>query len=262
MQPSKFKQAIASGGTAVGHMIGEFGTRNIARIVATANPDFVMIDMEHNGFDTERVADLCAWFRATGIDLMVRVPQGLYHFCARSLDAGAQGIMVANVESVEQAKAIVDACKYPPFGHRGVGLGGAHNDFVMPADPAEYFRFANENSVIVAMIESPVGLANADAIAATPGIDMLWVGHFDFSTNMGIPGQFQHPDFLAALATVAAAAHRHGKQAGMQPGRVEDARQWSELGFNVLNFGIDYGVYRAALANGVKQVRELLARLS
>ena len=257
MKPSKFKQSIAATGTAAGHMIGDFGTRNIARIVASANPDFVMIDMEHTGFDTERVADLCAWFRATDIAPMVRVPQGLYHFCARTLDAGALGIMVANVETAAQAKEIVDACKYAPLGRRGVALGGAHNDFVMP-DPAEYFRDANDNTTVVTMIESPVGLANLDAIAATPGVDVLWVGHYDLTQAMGIPAQFQHPDFLAALAAVTAAARRHGKQAGIQPGRVEEAQQWRQIGFNVMSWSIDYAVYRAALVSGVEQVREIL----
>lgn len=258
MKPNKFQQSIAARGTAAGHMIGDFGTRNIARIVAAAGLDFVMLDMEHTGFDTERIADLCAWFRSTDIAPMVRIPQGLYHFCARTLDAGALGIMVANVETPEQAKQIVDACKYAPLGRRGVALGGAHNDFVMP-EPVDYFQYANANTTVVTMIESPLGVANADAIAATPGVDMLWVGHYDLTQAMGIPAQFQHPDFLAALSTVTAAARAHGKQAGIQPGRVEDARQWHSLGFNVISWGIDYAVYKAALTEGVAEVRRILA---
>jgi 2-keto-3-deoxy-L-rhamnonate aldolase RhmA len=257
MKPNKFQQAIKATGTAAGHMISDFGTRNIARIVAAANPDFVMIDMEHTGFDTERIADLCAWFCATDIAPMVRVPQGLYHFCARTLDAGALGIMVANVETAEQAKSIVDACKYAPLGRRGVALGGAHNDFVMP-NPAEYFGYANVNTTVVTMIESPVGVANVDAIAATPGVDVLWVGHFDLTQAMGIPAQFNHPEFLAALDSVIAAARRHGKQAGIQPTRIEDAQQWRNIGFNVLSWSIDYAVYRTALVSGVDQVRRIL----
>jgi len=257
MKPNKFQQSIAATGTAAGHMISDFGTRNIARIVAGANPDFVMIDMEHTGFDTERIADLCAWFRATDIAPMVRVPQGLYHFCARTLDAGALGIMVANVETPEQAKKIVNACKYAPLGHRGVALGGAHNDFIMP-NPAEYFAYANTNTTVVCMIESPIGVANVDAIAATPGVDVVWVGHFDLTQAMGIPAQFQHPDFLSAMHAVTAAARRHGKQAGIQPTRVEDARQWREIGFNVLSWSIDYAVYRTALVSGVNEIRNIL----
>jgi 2-dehydro-3-deoxyglucarate aldolase/4-hydroxy-2-oxoheptanedioate aldolase len=257
MKPNKLQQSIAATGSAVGHMIGDFGTRNIARIVAAADLDFVMIDMEHTGYDTERIADLCAWFRATDIAPMVRVPQGLYHFCARTLDAGALGIMVANVETPAQATEIVNACKYAPLGRRGVALGCAHNDFVMP-DPVEYFHYANRNTTVIAMIESPTGLANLDAIAATPGIDVLWVGHYDLTQAMGIPAQFQHPDFLNALAAVVDAARRHGKQAGIQPGRLEDAEQWRAIGFNVLSWSIDFAVYRAALVNGASDLRRIL----
>lgn len=257
MKPNKFKQSVLDTGGAVGHMIADFGTRNVARIVANSGLDFVMIDMEHTGFDTERIADLCAWFRVTDIAPMVRVPQGLYHFCARTLDAGALGIMVANVETAAQARDIVNACKYAPLGRRGVALGFAHNDFVMP-DPVEYFARANDNTTVIAMIESPVGLANLDAIAATPGIDVLWVGHYDLSQAMGIPAQFQHPDFLAALKNVTAAARRHGKQAGIQPGNDADAKQWREIGFNVLSWSVDFAVYRAALTTGVENLRTLL----
>jgi 2-dehydro-3-deoxyglucarate aldolase/4-hydroxy-2-oxoheptanedioate aldolase len=258
MKPNKMKLALSASGGAVGHMISEFGTRNIARIVAGAKPDFVMIDMEHTGYDTERIADLCAWFRCTEIAPMVRVPQGLYHFCARTLDAGALGIMVANVETGEQAKEIVDACKYAPLGRRGVALGGAHNDFVMP-DPETYFKYANDNTAVITMIESPVGLSNLDAIAATPGVDVLWVGHYDLTQAMGIPAQFQSREFLGALEAVVAAARRHGKNAGIQAGSLEQARQWRAIGFNVISWSIDYAIYRAALAQGVSDLRDLLA---
>lgn len=259
MKPNRMKASVAAKGTAVGHMISEFATRGIARIIATADPDFVMIDMEHTGFDTERIADLCAWFRQNDIAPFVRVPQGLYHFCARTLDAGALGIMVANVENGEHAKQIVNACKYAPLGHRGVALGGAHNDYAMPADPVEYYNAANANTTVICMIESPNGLANLDAIAATEGVDVLWVGHFDLTTAMGIPAQFQHPDFLDALNNVVAAARKYGKQAGIQPSSAEQARQWKQIGFNVISWSVDFVVYKNALAAGVKGLRDILA---
>lgn len=224
MKPNRLQQALAAHGSAVGTMIMEFGTRGVAKILASTPVDFVMIDMEHTGFDTSHVADLCAWFKATDIAPFVRIPQNLYHFCARTLDAGALGIMVANVENAEQAKAIVDACKYAPMGKRGIALGTAHSDYLVP-DPVGYFARANENTTVITMIESPSGLANLEAIAATPGVDVLWVGHYDLSSAMGIPGEFQHPDFLAALAAVVAAAARHGKVAAIQPGNSAQAKQ-------------------------------------
>jgi 2-dehydro-3-deoxyglucarate aldolase/4-hydroxy-2-oxoheptanedioate aldolase len=257
MKPNRFKQAVAEGRIPLGHMIWEFGTRGVPKLLESTGIDFVLIDMEHTGFDTERVADLIAWFKATPIAPFVRVPQRLYHFLARVMDAGALGVMVANVETAAQAHEIVQAVKYAPLGNRGLGLGGAHNDFI-PPDPVAYIRHANENTTIICQIESTVGLSNLDGIAATQGVDVLWVGHFDLTQSMGILGQFQHPQCLAALRAVVAAANRHGKRAGIQPGNAAQADEWIALGFNVISLGADVAVYRAALGDAVRQLRTRL----
>src|SRR5436190_6826146 len=121
MKESRLQRILRQGGVPVGDMIMEFSTRGIAKILDAAGVDFVLIDMEHTGFDTERIADLVAWFKATPIAPLVRVPQGLYHFLARTMDAGALGVMVGNVETAQQARDIVRAAKYAPLGNRGVG---------------------------------------------------------------------------------------------------------------------------------------------
>ena len=98
------------------------------------------------------------------------------------------------------------------------------------------------------------------AVAAIPGVDILWVGHFDLSTSMGIPGQFQHPDFLAALKRVVESANKHGKKLGIQPGTPEYLDQWMNLGFNVISWNVDSAVYRAALEAGIRLVRDRAGR--
>jgi len=258
VKPNLLKQRLAEGRLAVGHMLLEFGTRGVAKILEAAGVDFVLLDMEHSGMELERIGDLIAWLKATPVAPLVRVPQAEYHFIARCLDAGALGIMAPNVESVEQARVIVDAVKYAPQGRRGLGLGTAHNDYLPPV-PSEYLREANANTAVICQIESLRGLQNLEAIAALPGVDVLWVGHFDLTQSMGIVGQFQHPRFLEALARVPAAARHHGKAAGVQPGSREQAAEWRKLGYNVVSFGSDIAVYRAALAGAVAAVRELEA---
>ncbi len=254
MKSNRFREVLQSGRIPIGHMIWEFGTRGIARILASTGIDFVLIDMEHTGFDTERIADLMAWFKATDIAPFVRVPQNLYHFLARTLDAGALGVMVANVESAEAAREIVSAVKYAPLGNRGVGLGGAHTDYLVP-DPAGYFKEANENTIIICQIESARGLANSEAIAAVQGVDVLWVGHFDLTQSMGITAEFSNPLFLDALRAVAAAAKKHGKHAGIQPGDLEQARLWMSLGYDVLSWRTDVAAYRIALTDSIRDLR-------
>lgn len=256
MKPNRYREVIAAGRNPVGHMVWEFGTRGIAKLAEAADVDFVIFDMEHSGFGVERVFDLIAWSKACPFAPFVRVPEAQYHFLARIMDAGALGVMIGNVQTPEQAKSIVDAVKYAPLGKRGVGLGSAHTDYLAP-DAASYYRESNESSVVICQIESPLGVANAEAIAATPGVDNLWVGHFDLSTSMGIPAQFHHPDFLAALRTTVAAARKHGKRAGIQPGSLDQAAEWREIGFDVFSYGADSAVYRAALTQGVAGLRQL-----
>jgi 2-dehydro-3-deoxyglucarate aldolase/4-hydroxy-2-oxoheptanedioate aldolase len=216
--------------------------------------------MEHNGFDAERIADLIAWFKATDIAPFVRVPQGLYHFIARTMDAGALGIMVGNVETAEQARAIVNAVKYAPIGKRGVGLGTAHNDYIQP-DADTYFAFANRNTTVICQIESVTGLENLEGIAATPDVDILWVGHYDLSVSMGINARFEHPAFRAALAKVVDAANRHGKLAAIQPGSTTQAEEWLAAGFHVLSWKTDIALYRAALKKELDELDALSERV-
>jgi len=258
MKPNRFKRVLSQGRVPVGHMIMEFGTRGIAKLLESADLDFVVIDMEHNAFDSERIADLMAWLKATDIAPFVRVPQGLYHFLARTMDAGALGVMVANVETAEQARSVVSAVKYAPLGRRGLGLGTAHNDYLQP-DPVAYMREANENTTVICQIESTTGLANAGAIAATEGVDVLWVGHFDLTQSMGIPGKFEEPRFLEALASVVKAAQGSGKAAAIQPGSLEQAERWLALGFHVISWKTDIALYRGALQTEIRALRERIS---
>ena len=253
------QQALAAGRIPVGHMIWEFSTRGIAKIVESANLDFVLIDMEHSEFDLDKVADLIAWFKATDIAPFVRVPGCHYHFMARVMDGGALGVMIPNLETAEQARLSVNSVKYAPMGKRGVGLGSAHTDYLNP-DPVEYFKESNQNTTIIAQIESPIGLANIEAIAATPGIDILWVGHFDLSQAMGIAAQFQHPQFLAALDQVVAVTRKHGKLAGIQPASMEQAEQWVKIGFNVISWKADSALYGGALCGEVDALRKQILK--
>lgn len=255
MKPNRFKQVLAQGRIPVGHLIWEFGTLGIAKIAEAADLDFVMIDMEHTRFSSETIAELIGWFKATSIAPFVRVPQNLYHFIARTMDSGALGVMVANVENGDQAKQIVNAVKFAPMGLRGVGLGTPHTDYLSP-DPPVYFKYSNDNTTVICMIESPAGLASLDAIAGTAGVDVLWVGHYDLTQAMGIPGQFDHPDFLQALRDVCSAAKRHGKAAGINPTNAPQAERWLDIGFNVMSWGSDSGVYRDALTAAVSSLRE------
>ncbi len=254
MKPNLIRQRLAEGKVPVGHMIMEFATRGIAKITESAGLDFVLLDMEHGGRDFGSICDLLAWFKSTPITPVVRVPATEYHFIARVMDAGAQGVMVPNVRSVEQAQRVITALRFAPDGDRGLGLGGAQNDYMRP-QPVEYMTEANQSNIFLCQIESTKALAGIDDIASLPGVDNLWVGHYDLSQSMGIVGQLENPVFVDALRKVTDAAKRHGKSAGIQPGTVAQAREWMGLGFNVISYSVDHGVYSAALKADTAAIR-------
>jgi 2-dehydro-3-deoxyglucarate aldolase/4-hydroxy-2-oxoheptanedioate aldolase len=250
MRDNLFQSALAAGRMPKGHMVWEFATRGMPRILDSAGLDFVVYDMEHSGFDLAAIADLLAANAHCRVTPFVRIPQDHYHFIARVLDAGAMGIMVPNVKTPEQARAIVQYAKYPLAGIRGLGLGTAHNDYVMP-NPAQYLEEANQRTTIICQMEHPEGIANAEAIASIPGVDVLWVGHFDLSANMGMVGEFARPEFQNALDAVVRAARATGKVSAIQPGTAEQFREFKAKGFDVLSYGADFNMYRAALSHAL-----------
>src|SRR3954470_21544066 len=198
MKANTVKRALQAGERSLGTMIFEFPTTGIARIAAEAGADFVIYDMEHTGWSIETIRALMATSRAADLVPMVRVPATQYHLISRPLDVGAMGIMVPMVETEDQARLIVRSAKYTPEGSRGAGFGLAHDDYE-PGDVFEKMQRSNAELLLIAQIETVTGLENADRIAAVPGIDVLWIGHFDLTNSMGIPAQFGHPDYLKAV---------------------------------------------------------------
>lgn len=256
MKPNRFKQVLAEGKMPVGHMVLEFGTRGMPQILETTGVDFVVVDMEHSGFTIANIADMMAWFKLTTLAPFVRIPQIEYHFIARSLDAGALGIMVPDVQNVAEARSIVEAAKYAPLGKRGVAIGTANTDF-KGVDPEEFLSYANKNTTVICQIESQEGLDQVQDIATTPGVDVLWVGQFDLSHSLGIAGQFQHPRFLDALKVVVDTAHKHGLVACIQPSNMAQAQEWMEIGFNAISYSGDLLVYIEAMTQAISDVRKL-----
>jgi 2-keto-3-deoxy-L-rhamnonate aldolase RhmA len=259
MKPNRFKEVRAEGRVPVGQMLWESGSRGMARMMDACDLDFAIIDTEHAAFTSAEVADLVAWFSATTIAPFVRVTEIAYHLLARTMDAGALGVMVPNVKNAAEARAVVDAVKYAPLGRRGIGLGGALTGY-RGVNPAEFLEYSNANTTVMCQIESVEGIENLEAIATTPGVDVLWVGHYDLSQSMGIPGQFHDERFRDNLKRVIAVCDRHNLGAGIQPGSIAQAQEWLETGFNVISYSTEMAVYLTAMTQAVQQVRALAAK--
>jgi 2-keto-3-deoxy-L-rhamnonate aldolase RhmA len=254
MRQNRVKQTLTAGGFAIGTMVFEFSTTGIGRIAAAAGAEFVIFDMEHTGWSVETIRMLIATTRAADTVPMVRVPATQYHLLSRPLDVGAMGLMVPMVEDAEQARLIVRSAKYTPDGARGTAFVISHDDF-QPGDVDAKMRRANDEGLLIAQIETARGVENVDAIAAVPGIDVLWIGHFDLTASLGIPAQFDHPRFSEAVARVVDACERHGKTAGIMASSVPNAHDWIGRGFRAVAYSGDLWIYAQALAEGIGAVR-------
>jgi 2-keto-3-deoxy-L-rhamnonate aldolase RhmA len=256
MRTNPVRRDLGEGKTALGTMVFEFATPGIARIVAAAGADFVIFDQEHSGWGIDTIRTLMATARAADVVPLVRVPATQYHSIARPLDVGASGVMVPMVETAEQAVLVVSSAKYPPQGNRGAAFGIAHDDYEAPVDPMSSMQNANDETLVIVQIETRRGLENVEEIAAVEGVDVLWVGHNDLTNSMGIPGQFDHPDYLRAVDRFLEVCDYKGKAPGIMSTSVDEARMQLEQGFRCVAYWGDIWLYASALRQGLAAIRE------
>src|SRR6478752_4552217 len=222
--------------------VNQLRTPNIAMIAAACGFDAVYIDLEHNPTSLETAAGVCVAALGMGITPIARITSHDRHDATRILDCGAQGVMVPHVQNATEAKAIVEACLYAPKGHRSAfGSGPALGYAAIGQE--EVCRRLNDETLLMAMIETPKAVENADAIAAVDGIDVLHIGASDLSTEMGIPGQYTHERMRAAFESVARAVKGHGKAMGSAAcARISKFQSWPlRLGVRYLTGGSDVG---------------------
>lgn len=239
----------------LGHLVAEFATPGIGHILAGAGAEFAFLDMEHSGFHHETVKSVVRYVQAADLPTAVRVPSKEYHHLARAADVGAEAIIVPMVSRPDEAERLVRHIKYTPRGERGVALGLAHDDY-RDGPVAEKLRRLNERMCFIALIETAKGAENVEAIAAIDGVDCLWMGHFDLTCSLGIPGEFEHPAFTQAVERIVGAAKRHGKGLGRLVGDVGSAVAEARRGFDMICYSGDAWLLQAALKTGIEQIRD------
>ena len=261
MAHASLKQMATSRSLKLGHFLVEFATPGIGHILKAAGCEFVVLDTEHSGYSFETVRSVVQYARAAELPIIVRVPSKEYHHIARALDMGADGVMLPMVNDADEARHIVNCMKYPPEGSRGAIFQFAHDSY-QPGAPLEKMRAANRQTVLVAQIETAAGVENVDAIAAVDGVDVLWVGHFDLSNSLGIPGQFDHPDFLQANDAVIKACRKHGKSAGRLIPSVEQCIALYQDGFDMISYSGDVWAFHGAISSALSDIRQACSATS
>jgi 2-keto-3-deoxy-L-rhamnonate aldolase RhmA len=251
---NKTKRKLQNNELALGFGIHHLRTGASAMLAAASGHDWLFIDMEHGAISVHDAAQLCLAALPTGITPIVRICADALDEGTRCLDNGALGVIVPHVDTVERAKEIAHAFRYPPLGHRSWGGPPAAYGYQPPGN-AEAQAALNEAVLVVAMIESPQAVGNADAIAAVEGIDALLIGTSDLTAEMGISGQIGHARVAEAYEKVGAACRAHGKALGM--GGVYDkdnASRYIKGGARMILSGSDHNYILA----GAKSRTEIL----
>lgn len=246
MRNNPVKERLLRGEAVFGTFGWEFLVPGLPQMARACGAEFLLLDMEHAGAGFDQIKTQAALCRGIGVVPMARVPTSGYDHIARVLDAGAMGVMVPMVGSAEEARHIVSCTRYPPAGRRGAAFGFAADDY--EGGPVEEIvRVANERTLVICLIETAEGVENVDAIAAVPGVDVIWLGHFDLTNFLGIPGRFDHPRYLQSLERMQAAAARHGKALGVMTAGEAWSRDYWARGFRMFAAGVDAHLLQSAL---------------
>ena len=245
MRTNKVKRKLADGKPSIGTWI-TMGHLHACRVLERSGFDWLTLDVEHAPYDWRETATVVAAIADAGCVPIIRVPTGSHTWIKRALDAGAYGIVVPMVDTVEQARAAIAAAKYPPQGTRSSG-GGMHN-LNFDCSVGEYYERANDETMVILQTESPQGVANAAEIYSLPGCDAIFVGPNDMKFQMRQPdGTF--PDDAAVedlIQQVVEVGRTVGCPTGMHVLTVEQAQQRIGDGMQFIGIHSDLGMLARA----------------
>lgn len=237
--PGHLKSALKSTRLLRFFALGQFCVPKFVELVAlTGGFDAVWLDQEHCGLSTATIEDCARAGRAAGLDTFVRLPAFDYAAVMRVLEAGAGGAMASMVRTTQQARDLVRWGKFHPRGERGVngtGVDGRYGTM----NAADYFRSANDETVLIVQIEHIDAVNVVEEIAAIDDVDCLFIGPADLSQSMGVPCQWDHPDLWKAIERTAKACAAARRPWAILPLGTEFARRCVDLGCRALSTGID-----------------------
>ena len=245
------KQKVAASTQMRGAMVFEFFSPGIPIILKNAGCEFVIFDMEHGGLSLEQFKTLSIISNSNKIAPFIRIPEIKYNYVARALDLGASGVMVPMVNTPDDVIKIVRSSKYPPQGQRGAGFGFAHDNYINQS-PLSYIEKANNSLINIIQIETKQGLENVKEIASVDGVDCLWVGHFDLTNFLGIPGDFSSTIYLDAINEIVFAANTYKKSLGIMVNNKQELETYSKLGFNMIAVGTEMNILSRSISEILK----------
>jgi 4-hydroxy-2-oxoheptanedioate aldolase len=253
-KPNLLKSRLLAGETVYGCWAAG-GSPTNAEILGHAGYDFVLSDHEHGVGDTQAILEVLRIVETTPSPAVVRIPWNDHVLLKRIIDAGAQSIMIPSVDTPELAEAAVKACLYPPEGFRGYAASVVRaSTFGLEPD---YVAKANANMLIIIQLETPLAIANAAAIAAIPGADVIFIGINDLAASMGLIGQTGHPDVQALARQAEEAILKAGKVPGTVPNAGAGVHDLLDRGYRFIPGPYDVALLRDAALAGMTEYRQI-----
>lgn len=255
MVESRLKTNLQQGKICLGSWI-TLGNTGIAEIFANAGFEWLVVDLEHSVISIEQAGELIRTIDLAGAAPLVRLTSNDINQIKRVMDAGAHGIVVPAVNSSAEAKDAVKATRYAPVGHRGVGLARAQQ---YGAGFKEYLEWQKEGPVVIVQIEHQSALDRLEEIFAVPGVDGFIIGPYDLSCSMGYPGEFERPEFVAAMRRILEAGIKSGCPAGLHIVEPDPHKlcQVIREGYRFIAYSVDIRMLDACAQVGIKISKEI-----
>jgi 2-dehydro-3-deoxyglucarate aldolase len=231
--PQSFRSRLRSGETLFAPLLS-LNSPAVAELMAEAGFDWLFIDAEHSTLDTSQMQSLLQ--AAAPMPCVIRLASGDDVSIKKALDIGAAGIIVPQVNSADHARSIVQSAKYAPAGQRGLGIGRA-NRYGLKV--REYMQTANEDTAVIVQAEHRDAVTNIEAIVQVEGVDGVFIGPYDLSASLGLPGAVTHPDVRAAIERVRTACQAAGVPIGIFGFTADAVRPYMDNGFTMIVAGVD-----------------------
>lgn len=252
MRENQLKRKLHQGEVVLGPFIN-CAYPAFVEICGHAGFDFAVIDLEHGALHTLVAEDLCRAAECVGIAPIVRVRKNDAPQIQRALDIGSAGVQVPQIETQGDAEACVRAAKYSPLGSRGLSFYTRAG--IYTAEGTQISDQLNEQSLVIVHVEGKRGVDHIDEIIRVPHIDVIFLGPYDLSQSLGIPGQVQHPKVIELMQQCVTSIRQAGKVAGTFADNPEIAKQWIDAGVQYVALGVDVGIFLRACETLVKAVR-------
>jgi 4-hydroxy-2-oxoheptanedioate aldolase len=249
--PRLLKQRLREGKFAFGSW-AVLPSSSVANVLAASGFDFVIIDMEHGPASFETAEDMIRAIESEGAAALVRVPSNDPALILRALEIGAHGIVVPQISSADEAKRAVEAIRYFPEGARGFSPY-ARSAGYFHREPSKLAASANQDVIAILLVEGVDGIANLDAITKVPGVDVIYLGVYDLSQSVGLPGQFDHEKVRSAMTNAIETVRAQGIALGCLSQSADEIARYRKAGVQLLAHMADSALLMGACRDIVAQ---------